>query len=58
MVLNMGQNVIELSQYRVRDHFPELRTLGITGTIWRRVGFPIARILIRADFPMRCAVLC
>ena len=27
MVLNMGQNVIELSQYR--DHFPELRTLGL-----------------------------
>jgi hypothetical protein len=28
MVLNMGQNVIELSQYRDRDHFPALRTLG------------------------------
>ena len=28
MVLNMGQNVIELSQYRDRDHFPVLRTLG------------------------------
>ena len=28
MVLNMGQNVIELSQYRNRDHFPALRTLG------------------------------
>jgi len=24
----MGQNVIELSQYRDRDHFPALRTLG------------------------------
>jgi len=28
MVLNMGQNVIELSQYRDWDHFPALRTLG------------------------------
>ena len=28
MVLNMGQNVIELSQYRDRDHFPALRNLG------------------------------
>ena len=28
MVLNMGQNVIELSQYRDRDHFPVLHTLG------------------------------
>ena len=28
MVLNMGQNVIELSHYRDRDHFPALRTLG------------------------------
>ena len=28
MVLNMGQNVIELSQYWDRDHFPALRTLG------------------------------
>ena len=28
MVLNMGQNVIELSQYQDRDHFPALRTLG------------------------------
>ena len=28
MVLNMGQNVVELSQYRDRDHFPALRTLG------------------------------
>ena len=28
MVLSMGQNVIELSQYRDRDHFPALRTLG------------------------------
>ena len=28
MVLNMGQNVIELSQYRDRDHFLALRTLG------------------------------
>ena len=28
MVLNMGQNVIELSQYRDRDHFPALQTLG------------------------------
>jgi hypothetical protein len=28
MVLNMGQNVIELSQYRNRDHFPALRILG------------------------------
>ena len=28
MVLNMGQNVIELSQYRDRDHLSALRTLG------------------------------
>ena len=28
MVLNMGQNVVELSQYRDRDHFSALRTLG------------------------------
>jgi hypothetical protein len=28
MALNMGQNVIELSQYRDRDHFLALRTLG------------------------------
>ena len=28
MVLNMGQNVVELSQFRDRDHFPALRTLG------------------------------
>ena len=28
MVLNMGQNVIELSQYRDRDHFPALRKFG------------------------------
>ena len=28
MVLNLGQNVIELSQYRDWDHFPALRTLG------------------------------
>ena len=26
--MNIGQNVIELSQYRNRDHFPALRTLG------------------------------
>ena len=28
MVLNMGQNVIELSQYRDRDHFPAVRKFG------------------------------
>ena len=28
MVLNMGQNVIELSQYRDRDHFSASRTWG------------------------------
>ena len=28
MVLNMCQNLIELSQYRDRAHFPALRTLG------------------------------
>ena len=28
MVLNMGQNVIVLSQYRDRDHFPAVRKFG------------------------------
>ena len=28
MGLNLGQNVVELSQYRDRDPFPALRTLG------------------------------
>ena len=35
MVLNMGQNVIELSLYRDRDHFPALRTLG---NYWNNLG--------------------
>lgn len=40
MVLNMGQKVIELSQYRDRDHFLALRTLGNYWNILADAGVP------------------
>ena len=46
MVLNMGQNVVELSQYR--DHFPALRTFG---NYWNNLAD--GGVLYRSDLDPR-----
>ena len=46
MVLNMGQNVVELSQFR--DHFPALRTFG---NYWNNLAD--GGVLYRSDLDPR-----